>query len=183
MGRQETVQMRKESAGIQSKCESRAAAVKAKAEDLMHPKLPACPGFMMRIRVKGPARRRPGWERSGQASGDGQGVVQAASGHPRPAGQTAPVGASGKTRQEQRAWEADSEQYCFWGMRIRSTASSRAASALSACSDGTVWRPVAAARHEGLRAGCVATAEKRTGSSVQPGWRGGAGGARENGRG
>lgn len=56
--RQETVQLHKEPAGLQSECGSCTATAKAKTQDSARPKLPADPGFMpqMRMNMKRPVR-------------------------------------------------------------------------------------------------------------------------------
>ena len=52
MDRQETVQLHKESAGLQNKRGSRVDTAKAKTAGSTRPKLPAGPGFMPRMGVK-----------------------------------------------------------------------------------------------------------------------------------
>ena len=49
VGRQETVQLHKESAGLQGRRGSRVGTAKAKTENLTRPRLPAGPGFMPRM--------------------------------------------------------------------------------------------------------------------------------------
>ena len=115
MGRQETVQLHKESAGLQNKRGSRVGTAKAKTAGSTRPKLPAGPGFMPRTGMKKlerliratkesmeRARLQAAWMRKmGMSIREIAGRLFKSYSTVRDwLGQAAPAGTAGKTQQE-----------------------------------------------------------------------------------